>query len=115
MPTLTRRKKRLLDGYRFPGFRPLPEVVGVFGDPHARVVRLVRRSKKPLVASAVECARVGMIAPVGARAIWRAGLIASIWSSRWGGLRSAVAARRMARRRRLWASALCRPSRGVRV
>src|SRR5436305_14778538 len=104
MPTLTRRKKRLLDGYRFPGFRPLPEVVGVFGDPHARVVRLVRRSKKPLVASAVESARVGMIAPVGARAICRAGLIASIWSSRCGGGPAAVAARVREGGWRFWAS-----------
>ncbi len=30
MPILSRRK-RLLDSYRFPRFRPLPEVVGVFG------------------------------------------------------------------------------------
>ena len=36
-------KKRLLDAYRVPGFRPLEEVKGVFGDPQARVVTLVRR------------------------------------------------------------------------
>ena len=77
MPTLAKRKKRLLDAYRFPRFRPLPEVVGVFGDPHARVVRLVRRSKKPLVAFAVEFTRVGTIAALGARETCRAGLFAS--------------------------------------
>jgi hypothetical protein len=54
------RQKRLLDAYRFPGFHPLPEVVGVLGDPHAQVVRLVRRSKKRL-AAAVESTWVGTI------------------------------------------------------
>ncbi len=39
-------KKRLLDAYRFPGFRPLDQVKGVFGDPFARVATLVQRSKK---------------------------------------------------------------------
>src|SRR5215203_5858959 len=78
------RRKRLLDGYRFPGFRPLPVVVGVFGDPYARVVRLVRRSKKRLAAAAVESTRVGTTVPIGAFAICPAGLIASISSSRRG-------------------------------
>jgi hypothetical protein len=41
-----RRLRRLADEYRFPGFRPLPVVVGIFGNPAARVVTLVRRSKK---------------------------------------------------------------------
>lgn len=40
------KKKRLLDAYRFPEFRPLDDVKGVFGDPMARVITLVRRSKK---------------------------------------------------------------------
>ncbi|MGD9897430.1 MAG: hypothetical protein AB7T14_10200, partial [Candidatus Methylacidiphilaceae bacterium] len=42
----TSTKKRLLDAYRFAGFRPLEAIKGVFGDPHARVVTLARRSKK---------------------------------------------------------------------
>ena len=41
-----RKLRRLSDSYRFPGFRPLPTVVGIFGEPRARVVTLVRRSKK---------------------------------------------------------------------
>jgi hypothetical protein len=40
------RYKRLLDTYRFPGFRPEQTVSGIFGDPKARVIRLVRRGKK---------------------------------------------------------------------
>jgi hypothetical protein len=39
MPT-PQRPRRLWDAYRFPGFRPSPIVTGVFGDPHARILRL---------------------------------------------------------------------------
>ena len=46
------RYRRLWDTYRFPGFRPQHTVSGIFGDPKARVIRLVRRGKKRLV----ECA-----------------------------------------------------------
>ena len=44
--------KRLQDIYRFPGFVPLAEVRGIFGDPYAVVITLRRRRKK----RAVECA-----------------------------------------------------------
>lgn len=40
------KKRRLLDEYRFDGFRPRADVVGVFGDPMARVIRLDRKQKK---------------------------------------------------------------------
>jgi len=36
------KKERLMDEYRFPGFRPKAEIKGIFGDSKARVVRLVR-------------------------------------------------------------------------
>ncbi len=42
----TRKARRLADTYRFPGFRPLETVQGIFGDPRARVITLVRRGKK---------------------------------------------------------------------
>jgi hypothetical protein len=48
------RKRRLVDLYRFPAFRPRATVRGVFGDPKARVVRLERRGKKLCVESAVK-------------------------------------------------------------
>jgi hypothetical protein len=41
-----RKKRGLLDEYRFPGFRPRPYIQGIFGDPKARVIRLERRQKK---------------------------------------------------------------------
>ena len=43
------KRQRMVDLYAFPGFRPRAGVVGVFGDPNARVVRLERRGKKPAV------------------------------------------------------------------
>src|SRR5260370_6349339 len=43
------RPRRLWDTYRFPGFCPRPTVTGIFGDPHARIITLTRRSKKPPV------------------------------------------------------------------
>ena len=43
-----KRKKTLLDEYRFPGCRPRARLKGVFGDPLAQVVALVRTQKKSL-------------------------------------------------------------------
>lgn len=40
------KAKRLWDLYRFPGFYPEHTVTGIFGDPGARVIKLVRRGKK---------------------------------------------------------------------
>jgi hypothetical protein len=48
------KRRRLADAYTFPGFRPLPRVQGLFGEPGARLVTLVRREKKR---SAVPVAR----------------------------------------------------------
>ncbi len=62
MTTSTKRSRRLLDTYRFPGFRPQATVKGVFGDPKARVVTLLRRGKKRSVAAAAEHSRVGTTA-----------------------------------------------------
>jgi hypothetical protein len=36
----------LSDLYRFPGFRALGRLKGIWGDSHARVIRLIRRAKK---------------------------------------------------------------------
>ena len=41
-----RKPKRLWDLYRFPGFSPEHTVSGIFGDPRARVIALIRRGKK---------------------------------------------------------------------
>lgn len=46
------RKRTLSDSYRFPNFKPKQAVSGIFGDPYARVVNLVRQGKKLSVVSA---------------------------------------------------------------
>ena len=53
------KKKRLLDEYLFPGFRPKAGIKGVFGDSKARVIRLVRTQKKPCAVVVVR--RIGAI------------------------------------------------------
>jgi len=52
--------KRLLDEYRFPGFRPLAVIKGKFGDNKARIVKQVRLQKKRFAAYAVRLIRVSM-------------------------------------------------------
>jgi len=44
-----RKRRTLSDLYCFPGCKPKSIVHGVFGDSHARVIKLVRRGKKLLV------------------------------------------------------------------
>ena len=43
---ISRKSRRILDAYRFPFFRPLEKIRGIFGDSKARIITLVRRSKK---------------------------------------------------------------------
>lgn len=57
----TPKKKTLYDTYRFPGFTPVRELHGRFGDRWARVIRLNRRSKKQSAAPAVRFTRAGTI------------------------------------------------------
>lgn len=45
--------RKLWDTYRFPGFRADHTVSGIFGDPKARVIRLIRRGKKQFAELAV--------------------------------------------------------------
>jgi len=44
-----RKRRSLSDLYQFPGCKPKRTVHGVFGDPHARVIKLVRQGKKLFV------------------------------------------------------------------
>lgn len=92
MPT-SKRRKRLLDAYRFAGFRPLERVRGIFGDPKARVITLVRRSKKRVAVSAGASTPVGTTARFAGYATCRAATPASTWNWRFGGSPAEVAAR----------------------
>jgi hypothetical protein len=84
MATLS-KYKRLLDAYRFAGFRPSELVRGVFGDSKARIVNLVRRSKKRSAGNVVERIRVGTTGRHGAFAICPVATRGSIWNSRSDG------------------------------
>jgi hypothetical protein len=86
-------RRRLRDAYRFPGFRLIEDLRGVFGDPHARVVTLVRRSKKRRAGHADNNTSVGTIARFGALAIWQPAACGYSWSSRCGASGAVIAAR----------------------
>jgi len=92
MATL-RKHKRLLDAYRFAGFRPQQEVRGVFGDSAARVVTFVRRSKKLSARSVVERALVGTTERHGECGICPVATRGSIWNWRFDEFSVDVAAR----------------------
>ena len=79
------KRKRLLEAYRFAHFRPLEKIRGIFGDPKARVITLVRRSKKPSATVAGEHIPAGTTTSSGGCATFPAGMRASIWKSRFGG------------------------------
>ena len=75
---VTSGKRRLRDAYRFPGFRPVDDLRGVFSDPYARVVMLVRRSKMDGSNPA------GTIEGSGAFEILEPAICVCTWSSRYG-------------------------------
>src|ERR687891_1858645 len=79
MARSTKRKRRLWDAYAFPGFRPLPTVRGVFGDPKARVITLRRRSKKRVVGRGVEYPGVGTTDASDGSGTLRAATCAFTW------------------------------------
>jgi len=93
MANSTKRQRRLWDAYAFDGFRPQPTVRGVFGDSKARVITLVRRSKKRSAAVAVEFTPGGTTGARGAFAICPAATLASIWRSRCGACNAEVVAK----------------------
>lgn len=69
--------RRLSDAYRFKGFKPNEHIVGIFGEPGSRVVRLERTGEKLLVAPAEESARASMTGRPGASAICPAATLGS--------------------------------------
>ena len=79
------RKKSLYDAYRFPGFTPVREVMGLFGDRTALVIRLNRRSKKRSAAPARPSIVAGTTAGPGSFATSPAGTAGFTSSSMSGG------------------------------
>lgn len=79
------KTKRLLDEYRFPGFRPRAEIKGIFGDPKARVIQLERRQKKAFADAAGLSAEVSTTARSAGFRIYHAEKQEFTWTWRFGG------------------------------
>lgn len=75
------KSRRLLDEYRFPGFRPRAEIAGMFGDSRARVIRLERRQKKRHVGFVEQPIGVSTTRDPDGFGIYPAGMPGFIW--RW--------------------------------
>jgi len=86
------KRQRLQDEYRFAGARPLATVRGVFGDPMARIVVLVRRRKKRLVGCVGGGTAASTIGAGGWYAICRAVVPAFTWRWKSAGWRAEGAA-----------------------
>ena len=81
--TVSTNRKRLLDAYRFPFFCPLEKIRGIFGDSKARVITLVRRSKKQSAMPAAEFPLAGTTRGFDEFAISLVATHASIWRLRF--------------------------------
>jgi hypothetical protein len=79
------KRKRLLDAYRFPFFRPLEKIRGIFGDSKARIITLVRRSKKRSAMPVAELTATGTTRGFDGFATSPVATHASIWRSRFDG------------------------------
>jgi len=73
------KKRRLLDEYQFPGFRPRSKIQGIFGDSKARVIKLDRSQKKLHAAVAVLCIVVITTRQYDKYGICLVGMPESIW------------------------------------
>jgi len=86
-------QRRLLDEYRFDGFRPRADIVGVFGDSMARVIRLDRTQKKRSAVYAARCIELTTTGRCAAYATCHAGLREYICRQKFGGSIAGSAAR----------------------
>ena len=81
---VSRKSKRILDAYRFPFFCPLEKIRGIFGDSKARIITLVRRSKKQSATPVVELTLFGTTKGSDGFATSPVATRASIWRSKSG-------------------------------
>jgi len=79
------KKRRLLDEYQFPGFRPRSTIQGIFGKPGAWVIRLERTQKKRHAVAAARSIAVTTTRPCGGYGICPAGMPGFTWTWKFGG------------------------------
>ena len=83
--SVKRGKKRCLsDAYSFDGFRPVDKVRGIFGKPKARILPLIRRSKKQSAVNVAPCTEDGMTASSRGYEIYPTGIRTCIWKLNTG-------------------------------
>ena len=75
---------RLLDEYRYPGYRPRARIRGVFGDPRARVIGLDRVQKKRFVVVAGQSTEATTTGKCVESEICPAGTPGFIWKWKFG-------------------------------
>jgi hypothetical protein len=80
-----RKNRRLLDEYRYPGFHPRAAIHGIFGDPQARVIQLIRRQKKRPADAAVRSRGAITTRRCEGYEICPAGMYESIWRWKYAG------------------------------
>jgi len=78
------KKRRLLDEYQFPGFRPRSKIQGIFGDPKARVIGLDRTQKKRHAVAAALYIAVITTRQNDRYGICPAGMPGSTWKWKFG-------------------------------
>jgi hypothetical protein len=88
-----RKKKTLYDSYQFPGFIPHRTVVGIFGDPHARVIKLDRQGKKQHAVFAERFTDLFTTIRSAGSVTFPVVTPVSIWNYRYGALAAGAVAR----------------------
>jgi hypothetical protein len=88
-----RKKKTLYDSYQFRGFTPQRSVIGVFGDPHARIIKLNRQGKKQHAVFAARSTDLFTTIRSAGSATFPVATRASIWNYRYGASCAGAAAR----------------------
>jgi len=78
------KKRRLLDEYQFPGFRPRSNIQGIFGNPGAWVIHFERTQKKRYAGAAAPCSAVTTTRPCDEYGICPAGMPGSTWKWKSG-------------------------------
>ena len=87
------RKKTLYDSYHFPGFTPQRSIIGIFGDPAARVIKIDRRGKKQHAVCAARFAGLFTTIRSAGSATFPVVTPASIWNYRYGAYCAGAVAR----------------------
>lgn len=75
-----KKRRQLVDEYRFPGYRPSAKIQGIFGDPKARVIQLERTQKKHYADVALELIEAITTRRFAGYEIYQAEMHGYIWS-----------------------------------